>query len=81
MSETRSIRKLRLGVGALQRSHACLTGLPDGHNRRAIRQGGAPPMTCHGDAPSWRTMADSAATLPAARALRGEGLWAAAGDR
>jgi hypothetical protein len=52
-------------VGALQRAHVGLTGLPDRHSGRALRRGGLPTRNI---------VPASAPTFPAARDVRGKGL-------
>ena len=56
---------VRNDVGALQRAHAGLTGLPDRETGRAIRRGGPPARFA---------VPASAPTIPAARDVRGKGL-------
>jgi hypothetical protein len=56
---------VRNDVGALQRAHAGLTGLPGRETGRAIRRGGLP---------SRHAVRASAPTIPAARDVRGKGL-------
>jgi hypothetical protein len=56
---------VRNDMGALQRAHVGLTGLPDRNTGRAVRRGG----------PSARNIVPiSALTIPAARDVRGKGL-------